>query len=35
MLPALVAIAAYAWFVLQGHELLIGPDPLAGLVAMG
>jgi uncharacterized membrane protein len=34
MLPALVAILAYAWFVLQGHALLIGPDPLAGLVAM-
>jgi uncharacterized membrane protein len=34
MLPALVAMVAYAWFVLQGHELLIGPDPLAGLLAM-
>ena len=35
MFPALVAIVAYAWFVLQGHALLIGPDPLAGLIAMG
>jgi uncharacterized membrane protein len=30
MLPTLVAIAAYVWFVLQGHALLIGPDPLEG-----
>jgi uncharacterized membrane protein len=34
MLPALVAIFVYAWFILQGHALLIGPDPLAGLLAM-
>jgi uncharacterized membrane protein len=34
MLPALVAIVVYAWFILQGHALLIGPDPLAGLLAM-
>jgi uncharacterized membrane protein len=24
-----VAIAAYLWFLLQGHQLLIGPDPLS------
>jgi uncharacterized membrane protein len=35
VLPALMALAAYVWFVLQGHALLIGPDPLAGLMAMG
>jgi uncharacterized membrane protein len=35
VLPALMAAAVYVWFVLQGHALLIGPDPLAGLAAMG
>jgi len=35
VLPALMALAVYVWFVLQGHALLIGPDPLAGLAAMG
>jgi uncharacterized membrane protein len=25
--PALVALALYAWFLLQGHAWLIGPDP--------
>jgi uncharacterized membrane protein len=35
VLPALIAAALYIWFVLQGHALLIGPDPLAGLAAMG
>ena len=34
ILPALAAIAAYAWFVRQGHALLIGPDPLSGLLSM-
>jgi uncharacterized membrane protein len=34
MLPASVAVFVYAWFILQGHALLIGPDPLAGLLAM-
>ncbi len=34
VLPALIAAALYIWFVLQGHALLIGPDPLTGL-AMG
>lgn len=24
-----VALAAYVWFLLQGHQLLIGPDPLS------
>ncbi|MCB8821473.1 NnrU family protein [Microvirga rosea] len=33
-LPALIALALYVWFVLQGHALLIGPDPLAGLKAL-
>jgi uncharacterized membrane protein len=28
--PAFAAAALHAWFVLQGHALLIGPDPLAG-----
>ena len=27
MRPALVAVFAYAWFILQGPALLIGPDP--------
>lgn len=27
-----LAIAVYAWFLLQGHQLLIGVDPLARLV---
>jgi uncharacterized membrane protein len=31
LLPALIAAGLYAWFVLQGHALLIGPDPLASL----
>ena len=35
VLPALIAAALYIWFVLQGHALLIGLDPLAGLAAMG
>jgi uncharacterized membrane protein len=34
ILPGLMAIALYAWFVFQGHALLIGPDVLAGLAAM-
>jgi uncharacterized membrane protein len=34
MLPASVAVFVYAWFILQGHALLIGPDPLGGLLAM-
>ncbi|WP_194164586.1 NnrU family protein [Microvirga thermotolerans] len=34
VLPALAAAALYVWFVVQGHALLIGPDPLAGLAAM-
>ena len=32
--PLMIATVAYAWFVLQGHALLIGPDPLGGLLAM-
>ncbi|WP_445500678.1 NnrU family protein [Microvirga sp. G4-2] len=35
VLPALIAVAVYVWFMLQGYALLIGPDPLAGLAAMG
>jgi uncharacterized membrane protein len=35
VLPALIAAAAYVWFALQGHALLIGADPLASLAAMG
>lgn len=31
LFPALAALALYLWFILQGHALLIGPDPLAGL----
>lgn len=34
ILPASIAAALYLWFVFQGHALLIGPDPLAGLAAM-
>lgn len=29
VLSLAVAVAAYAWFLLVGHALLIGPDPLA------
>jgi uncharacterized membrane protein len=29
MLSLVAAFAAYLWFLLQGHEFLIGPDPLA------
>jgi uncharacterized membrane protein len=29
--PAFAAAALHGWFVLMGHALLIGPDPLAGL----
>lgn len=32
---AALALALYAWFVMQGHAWLIGPDPLAGLIAFG
>ena len=35
MLPAALAAALYAWFLLQGHALLIGPDPLATLRSFG
>ncbi|WP_406858430.1 NnrU family protein [Alsobacter sp. KACC 23698] len=31
--PAAAALLVYAWFVVQGHALLIGRDPLAGLLA--
>ena len=31
LLAACAAAAFYAWFVLQGHQLLIGADPLMGL----
>ncbi len=33
VLPGLIALVLYAWFILQGHALLIGPDPLAGLAS--
>ncbi len=29
------ALALYAWFLAQGHALLIGPDPLASLRGLG
>ncbi len=29
LVSALAGLALYAWFVLRGHELLIGVDPLA------
>ncbi|WP_336490536.1 NnrU family protein [Methylobacterium nigriterrae] len=35
ILPAALALTLYAWFLLQGHVLLIGPDPLAALGAFG
>lgn len=31
ILTGAAAVALYGWFILQGHSLLIGPDPLAGL----
>jgi uncharacterized membrane protein len=31
ILAAAAAAAAYAWFVLHGHRLMIGIDPLVGL----
>lgn len=33
--PAAATGLLYAWFLLQGHALLIGPDPLATLRALG
>ncbi|MDX6751890.1 NnrU family protein [Geminicoccaceae bacterium 1502E] len=30
--PALAALGLYAWFLLQGHALFIGVDPLAGVL---
>jgi uncharacterized membrane protein len=35
ILPAAAAGGLYAWFLVQGHALLIGPDPLAALRAFG
>jgi uncharacterized membrane protein len=32
ILAGALAVAFYSWFILQGHALLIGPDPLAGLL---
>ncbi len=29
-----IALLAYAWMLVQGHALLIGPDPLGGLRAL-
>ncbi|MEJ8570380.1 NnrU family protein [Microbaculum marinum] len=29
MLHTAISLAAYLWFLLQGHRLLIGPDPLS------
>ena len=31
--PALLSALLFGWFVLQGHRLLIGPDPMPGLLA--
>lgn len=31
--PAMVSALLFGWFVLQGHRVLIGPDPLSGLLA--
>ena len=33
-LPGAVGLVAYVWFLLQGHALLIGPDPVAGLAVL-
>lgn len=33
VLPAAAAGLLYAWILLQGHALLIGPEPLASLLA--
>lgn len=33
VLPAIAAGLLYAWFLVEGHALLIGPDPLATLRA--
>ncbi|MDF1586959.1 NnrU family protein [Marinimicrococcus flavescens] len=30
--PAVAALGLFAWFLLQGHALLIGVDPLAGVM---
>lgn len=32
---AALALGVYVWFLLQGHALLIGLDPLASLAALG
>ncbi|MHB2205676.1 NnrU family protein [Methylobacterium sp. CM6257] len=34
LLATALALSLYAWFLAQGHALLIGPDPLAGLRAL-
>lgn len=34
LLAAILAVTLYAWLLLQGHALLIGPDPLAALPAL-
>jgi uncharacterized membrane protein len=34
LLAAALALSLYAWFLAQGHALLIGPDPLASLRAL-
>jgi uncharacterized membrane protein len=33
VLPAVLSALLVLWFVLQGHRVLIGPDPLPGLLA--
>lgn len=32
LLPGLPALALYAWFLLHGHAMLVGVDPLAGVI---
>ncbi|MGH1571703.1 NnrU family protein [Methylobacterium sp. P31] len=34
LLAAALALSLYAWFLAQGHALLIGPDPLSSLHAL-
>lgn len=35
LLAFALALVLYAWFLAQGHALLIGPDPLASLRGLG
>jgi uncharacterized membrane protein len=35
IIPAVLSLVLYAWFLAEGHAILIGPDPLASFQALG